>query len=123
MTAGRSSVATIDEVLAREDGTQFAIALSDLVFPRWNRDGYESLTEAERVAYLVDALERDVNNGGFGQYFENCPGEAPLAAAALETIGAVRAAAIVRKAMASQGDLNPVSFEFQDYPDDITTLM
>jgi hypothetical protein len=51
---------TIDDVLKETDNTTFAIALSNLVFPRYDRDGFQALTGPEQVAYCVDALEREV---------------------------------------------------------------
>jgi hypothetical protein len=141
-------MATIGDVLANDDPTSFAIALSDLVFPRYDRDGFESLSAAERVAYCVDALEREVNNGGFGQFFANSSGNTSVeTVAALKKIGAVQAANLVQLATdlfpngAPPRDrderldlLNAVSDEhrskwseldrrFCDYPDDLTSLM
>lgn len=141
-------MSTIEEVLAKRDGTEFAIALSDLVFGRWDRDGFGTLTAAEKVAYCVDALEREVNNGGFEQYFFNSSGDTAVEAeSALEAIGAHRAAALLREASAAfpggvpdrdadrrgvwianapddvRARWNELSAEFQAYPDDITTLM
>ena len=141
-------MATIDEVLAKEDGTEFAIALSELVFPRYDRDGFAALTPAEQVAYCVDALEREVNNGGFDQFFWNSSGDtAHETVQALRTIGASQAAAMVQEAIAAfPGARAPADrserervmekmgeaprqkwFEldgrFYEYPDDLTTLM
>jgi hypothetical protein len=141
-------MATIDDVLSQTGPTEFAIALSNLVFPRWDRDGYAGLTPAEAVAYCVDALEREVNNGGFRQFFDNSSGDTAVeTAAALDAIHARQAAALVRRALAQfpQGapprdrdersrlmDELPESAaerwmilddEFYTYPDDLTTLM
>jgi len=60
----------IGEVLAREDPTQFALALGDLVFARFEQVGFEGLTPAERVAHCVDWLERahvEAHRGEFHQ--------------------------------------------------------
>lgn len=139
---------TIEDVLANEDPTGFAIALSNLVFPRYDRDGFESLTLAERVAYCVDALEREVNNGGFEQFFLNSSGDTvPETLAALEAIGAVRAATLLREAVALFPGGGPprnrderyqkalgasdaarqawieLNSRFYEYPDDLTALM
>jgi hypothetical protein len=94
-------VATIDDVLAITDATGFAVALSNLVCPRAYSDGVESLTPAERVAFHVDELEREINNGGFCQFFGNLSGATvPDTIAALDVIGASQMAAIVRDALA-----------------------
>jgi len=141
-------MATIDDVLANEDGTDFAIALSNLVFERCDRDGFEALTPAERVAYCVDALEREVANGGFEQFFSNSSGDTAMeTVAALEEIGAAQAAALTRQAIAVIPGGNPprdrekrcelldtvgedgrnewseLSSRFWEYPDDLTSLM
>jgi hypothetical protein len=139
----------IGEVLAKEDGTAFAIALSDLVFPRYDRDGFASLTPAEQVALCVDDLEREINNGGFDQFFWNSSGDhAHETVRALEAIGALQAAQIVREAIACfPGAIVPVDRDqrtvvvmpalpgpvrekwgaldgrFYDYPDDLTALL
>ena len=139
---------TIDDVLSQTGPTEFAIALSNLVFPRWDRDGYAGLTPAEGVAYCVDALEREVNNGGFRQFFDNSSGDTALeTVAALDAIHARQAAALVRRAIAQFPQGTPprdrdersrlmeelpagaaeawmiLDDEFYTYPDDLTTLM
>lgn len=141
-------MATIDDVLSKEDGTEFAIALSDLVFGRYDRDGVAALTPAELVAYCVDALEREVNNGGFDQFFWNSSGDAAHQThAALVEIGAPAAADLVREAIAAfpgakvpadRGEREKVleslpesarekwaelDGRFYEYPDDLTALM
>ncbi len=141
-------MATIDDVLAIDDPTSFAIALSNLVFPRWDRDGYEALTQPERVAYCVDALEREVNNGGFQQFFANSSGDtASDTLAALEALGAAGAADLVRRAIAVFPNAQPpvdreqrldlleqlpgeaadtwsqLDGEFCRYPDDLPALL
>jgi hypothetical protein len=139
---------TIDDVLKETDNTTFAIALSNLVFPRYDRDGFQALTGPEQVAYCVDALEREVNNGGFDQFFANSSGDtAQETVKALETIGARAAAGIVRRAIAMFPDGEPavdrderadqldaageerdglwdsLDQEFYSYPDDLPALL
>src|SRR5215467_15056942 len=49
---------------------------------------------------LIEALEREVNNGGFRQFFENSSQEyAPMIVQALERIGCARTAAITQEAI------------------------
>jgi hypothetical protein len=56
----------------------------------------------QRVFSAVWALEAEVNNGGFAQYFASWDGDtAGFAPDALERIGATSAAAIVRRALAA----------------------
>src|SRR5687768_790603 len=70
----------IDEILTIEDPTEFAIALSDHVFGRPGPEGFSGLTEAEQTVYCIAGLERDVNNGGFAQFFLNSSGDQASAA-------------------------------------------
>lgn len=139
---------TIDDVLANDDPTSFAIALSNLVFPRWDRDGFRALTPPEQVAYCVDALEREVNNGGFQQFFWNSSGDTAVETLrALEALGATEAARLVTRALAVFPDARPpadrearialletlpaeatatwsdLDDAFYRYPDDLTALM
>ena len=141
-------MATVEEVLAEQDATSFAIALSNLVFPRWDRDGYSSLTPAERVAYCIDALEREVSNGGFRQFFDNSSGDTAMdTVAALDAIGASQAAALVHRAVAmfpgsdpprdrdtrcalmeqlpaaAEEEWSALDDQFYAYPDDLTSLL
>lgn len=53
----------------------------------------------DEVVDLIDALEGEVNNGGFHQYFYNSAGDmTPEAIRALEIVGAFKMADIVKKA-------------------------
>ena len=65
---------TIEEVLAIEDPTGFAIALSDLVYGP-PAGGFETLRPAERVVWCIAGLEREVNNGGLHLFFVNSAGD------------------------------------------------
>lgn len=89
------------EILAISDDTEFAIAMSDLVFAREQAVGYAALTPAERVVFCLDALEREINNGGFQQFFENSSGDHAFdTVESLQTLGANQMAALVRDAIA-----------------------
>jgi hypothetical protein len=55
----------------------------------------------EQIVDLVRWLDREVENGGFHQFFNNSPGDKTAETfAALETIGAPRTAGILRRAAA-----------------------
>ena len=59
------------------------------------------LTEPERVVIAVEAMEREVNNGGYGQLFLNAPRESTeYLVRALELIGCPKVAAISSEAIA-----------------------
>lgn len=138
----------IGDILAIQDQTQFAIALSNLVFNAAEKRGVENLTEAELTAFVVDGVEREIANGGFNQFYFNSAGDqARETVEALHRIGAHRMAEIVEKANAAFGERGPnpdrdkrqeqlddigdaseklwdeLSNEWNDYPDDLTTLM
>jgi hypothetical protein len=57
-----------------------------------------SLTEPEWVVLAVEALEREVNNGGFRQFFVNCEFCSPWIADALERVERKDVAEIARQA-------------------------
>lgn len=62
--------------------------------------GEDSVSAEERVILIVEALQREVNNGGFEQFFENSSGEyAGELEAALRQIGAARVADLAAKAV------------------------
>jgi hypothetical protein len=60
----------------------------------------ETLTEAERVVLAVEAMEREVNNGGYHQFFFNSGEFTGFLVRALELIGCPNAAAISADAIA-----------------------
>lgn len=61
----------------------------------------DNLTGPQRVFYLNQNLEREVNNGGFHQFFFNSSGDnADETVAALESVGAHNAAELLRQAIA-----------------------
>jgi len=99
---------TIQDVLAQSDETKFAIALSELVNAREASAGYETLSHAEQVALCVDGLEREVNNGGFQQYFFSSAGDHALDCVdALDEIGGVEVADLLRRALRVFGPGGP----------------
>ena len=51
-----------------------------------HRIGLSKLHEAELTILAVEALEREVNNGGYHQFFLNTPEYAPFIVAALQRI-------------------------------------
>ncbi len=62
--------------------------------------GFNSLSEKEQIIYSVWWLEAEVNNGGFHQYFWNSSGDyANQTLSALEKIGAIKNAALLKAAM------------------------
>ena len=69
---------------------------------------FADLSEVDRVLVSIWALEGDVNNGGFHQYYFNTSGDtAYYAPAALRAIGAQLMADIVEKANSLFGPNGP----------------
>lgn len=75
-------------------------------------DSMDALNEYERVIYIVQELESEVNNGGFSQFFYNSSGNfSNEVADAFTKIGAIKTAAICKKALAPFGGRLPVDRE------------
>src|SRR5690606_9411899 len=91
---------TIDEILQLEDQTTAVIKLDERVneLSDYGED-LSKLTEPEKVLLFVGNLEREVNNGGFQQFYLNTSGDyAHETYDALKTIGATTMAEILDKA-------------------------
>lgn len=72
-------------------------------------DGMSVLSEAERIFYITQTLEMEVNNGGFSQFFFNSSGNfSNELVGAFTTIGANATAAICQQAIAAFGRDIPV---------------
>jgi hypothetical protein len=105
----RYSGQTIDELIAMKESYRIdslVLAIEQALVTRPEAE----LSNAERVVLAVEALEREVNNGGYQQFFMNSPGEfTPFIVQALELIGCPKCAAITASAIA---ELNlPDDFE------------
>jgi hypothetical protein len=62
------------------------------------------LTPQERLVLAIEALEREVNNGGYAQFFANSSNEyVDVVAEALDSIGCVGTASITRQALDALG--------------------
>lgn len=92
---------SVQEVLAYEDDNNFAIAVDNLLFAREDAVGYTGLAPAERVIFCLTGLERELNNGGFEQFYGNSAGDhAADTPAALRAMGAIQVATLVEQANA-----------------------
>jgi hypothetical protein len=82
--------------------------VSDLVFARYAKLGYENLTRPEKVFVCVWGLEGEVNNGGFDQYYFNSSGDHALdAEESFKAIGAKHTADLVKQANSLFGAAGP----------------
>ena len=84
-----------------EDPSDFVIALSQYIGEKCRYgDDMSVLSEPERVFYIGQILEMEVNNGGFSQFFFNSSGDfANEIVSAFTAIGAVKTAEICKKAV------------------------
>ena len=139
----------LDKVLQMDDQTSAIIELDTRVnkLSDYGED-LTKLTESQKVLLFVENLEREVNNGGFNQFYWNSSGDfAHETLDGLKTIGATKMASILTKANPVWPDLavpkdrterqaeqekieeqaNPTweqcDTEFYEYPDDILTLL
>lgn len=75
-------------------------ALESGIQRKRDEDGAD-LTDEEGLFLAVMALDRDVNNGGYDQFFGNVPWFAPVIASSLSRIGCVETLAITERALAA----------------------
>jgi hypothetical protein len=124
------------------------IDLSESENVKFGKEEFAAQSVPRKVFSSVWAVESEVNNGGFSQYFGNSSAEtAAFVVEALDTIGAPRTADICRRAIAcafSSGlpptpeqvseaalgfsdetleDLESLDVEFTAYPHDLTDLL
>ena len=86
-----------DELIALEG--QFRIDSIVLAFEA-ALDGKDELSSAERVVLSVEAIEREVNNGGFNQFFVNSSGDfAPYIVDSFNLIGCPQTAQLCQAAI------------------------
>ena len=63
---------------------------------------FTKLNESQKLVLIIENLEREINNGGFNQFFHNSSGDfTHETVAALKTIKAFTTADIVSKAIAA----------------------
>jgi hypothetical protein len=123
------------------------ISLSSSEKTSFGKQVFACQSEPQKVFSAIWAVESDVNNGGFREYFLNSPESASFVVEALERIGAPQTAAIckhaidtafidglpeaeeaIRTAATSFPDevtaaLEPLDQEFFSYPHDLTDLL
>ena len=130
------------------DKNRFLIQLSESKTTAFGKVDFLAQPEEQKVFSAIWALESQLNNGGFSQYFASWDGEtANFAPSALRQIGAKACAAIVERALVavssdplpqSQDErsalvdsldssvlegLEELDSEFFAYPDNLTNLL
>lgn len=101
----------IEEIWEIEDEYSFVCEMSMYISEKCDYgSNLGALSEAERVFYITQNFEMEVNCGGFWGYFFNTPESIFCETeAALETIGAVKTADIYCEAVAAFGEEMPTN--------------
>lgn len=85
----RTAENPVAELLKVDNAERFWTGINDLVFPRYERLGFDGLSAAEQVAHCIDWLVREVEVGGLRQFLrEISGGHTAETLDALRTIGA-----------------------------------
>lgn len=108
----KTKVVKIDPVEVEADDIVIGVDVVD-VFDNISKkceygDHIEKLNEHERIIFITQSLEQEVNNGGFSQFFFNSSGDfSNEVADAFVKIGALKTAEICKKALAVFGGAVP----------------
>jgi hypothetical protein len=94
---------TVDELLALEGRYRIdslVLAFEQAMDQKAARVGDDKLSDEERIILAIEALEREVNNGGYHQFFVNSSREfGPIIVNALRRIGCPQTADVTQKAL------------------------
>ena len=99
---------SVDELLALEGKYRIdslTLAFEQAISQKAEREGVQTLNnDEERIVLAIEALEREVNNGGYDQFFVNSSRKlAPTVVDALRRIGCAKTANITQKAIKAIG--------------------
>ena len=103
---------SVDELVASASEYRIdsiVLAFEQAIQQTVDRDSLSQLTEAELTILAVEALEREVNNGGYHQFFLNTPEYAPSVVAALTRIDCPKTAEISARALSALGLRQPIT--------------
>ncbi len=91
----------LESLLNSKDINSSIIEFDNLIGDRCSYgDDIDELIASQKTFYLNQNIEREINNGGFKQYFINSSGDfAQETVESLEKIGATKTAAILTKAI------------------------
>ncbi|WP_422657621.1 DMP19 family protein [Paenibacillus sp. EC2-1] len=65
----------VKEFLKTKGELKLLLAVGDEIHKKYYATGFNGLTKSEKVIFCMLGLEREVNNGGFDQFFLNSSGE------------------------------------------------
>jgi hypothetical protein len=109
---------SLAELLALEERYRIdslVLAFEEALQQKEARGGADALSPEERVVLAIEAFEREVNNGGYEQFFINASNQyTPDIVRALNLVGCPKVAAITGAAIAALGldpDLSPAAVE------------
>lgn len=108
---------TVDELIALEGKYRtdsIVLAFEQAMSQKAARIGEENLTTEERIILAIEALEREVNNGGYEQFFVNTREYASLIVNALRRIGCPTTAEITQKAIEIERTVRATDDETED---------
>jgi len=96
-----TKIKNLDELLNSDDSNRSIIELDNFIGELCDYgDNFSKLTDQQKLFYLNQNLEREINNGGFNQYFINSSGDnAHETILSLKAIGADKTADILQKAI------------------------
>ena len=108
-----SETISIDEIWEIKDRNQFVTSMYLYIAEKCEYgDAMQNINDTQRVFYITQNLEMEVNNGGFSQYFFNSDGFfANEIVSAFEKIGAFKTAEICKKAIGIFPDAVPTDWE------------
>lgn len=93
---------TVEQLLALSPEYRIdsiVLAFEDALARRAQEHGLDALNEVEISVLAIEALEREVNNGGHHQFFLNTPEYAEHVVSALRRIGCARTAEVAQRAI------------------------
>lgn len=104
---------SMDEIWEIEDVNSFIVELTDHVMQKCEYgDNTGSLSNPERIFFITQVCEMEVNNGGFAQFFFNSSGNlASELVSAFQEIGAPKTAEICGTALNAFGQELPFDWE------------
>jgi len=110
---------TTDELIALESeyrADSLVLAFEQALDQKSERIGKDNLSQEELVVLANEALEREVNNGGYDQFFFNSSNEyASIIVEALNHIGCPEAASLTQRAINSLGIAGAVTVDAIDH--------
>jgi len=74
----------IQAALDVADETDSFLQITDVIYDKEADQGYSALTDAEKTVFCIDGLLREMENGGFSQFFHH-----EVGALALDTLEAL----------------------------------